>query len=297
MYLNKYSAFFCITILVLLSGCRPRAYYAYPNKLPDQSTRATCAIQFTDDRYERNSAKKQLVVPSGFYRKFSELSLNELQDILAYSKSIDNKEVSVKAIQHMIPLCNDQISLEKLRLEVADLHFDLGKLEQAEKLYKEFVKLYPNSPYAEYALYKNILCRYYEMLSCDRDQTVTQEAIALTHVYLQNSEVFKQYVTDVQSIEKQCYSRLFEHELSVFDFYLNKGNFKAAQTRLESIKTTFSKALPEKEATILLAEIELANVGKNTELMALKEAELLQKFPELKSSVVALAKKSYVTLF
>ncbi len=297
---EKYSAFCCIIITLFLSGCRHRPYYAHISKFPDQSTRATCAVRFDSDQCDRTKepmCQEPLVAPVEMKRKFNELSFMELQRILDYTKATENKEIAVKAVQHMIPLCNDQIRLEKLRIEIADLYFDLGKLEQAEKLYKEFVALYPNSPHTEYALYKEILCRYYDILSCDRDQTITQETLVLTQRYLSHSEVYKQYITDVQSIEKHCYNRLFEHELSIFDFYINKGNYKAAQKRLDAIKTKFDKRLIEQEQTILVAEIELAKLQKDTALVALKEAELIEKFPQTKSSIVAQAKKTYVTLF
>lgn len=166
--------------------------------------------------------------------------------------SYNDKATAIKYLEKMIPLCDDLEEKGTIILELADFYFDCGNFKNAELRYKEFYTFYPGNKNIEYAHYKAILCSFQGIYSADRDQTKTKETLTLTADFLQNNERFTTYRKDVLSVQLQCQKRIFDSEASIFNFYLNRCNFKAAQMRLEKLEKDFSTVLAEAPAQIEL---------------------------------------------
>ncbi len=203
-----------------------------------------------------------------------------------------NRFGAIKYIKKMIPQCTDLEELRELTLEVADLLFDDGKLQEAGRMYDEFTKLYPGSDSVEYAAYKAILCNFYDILDAERDQSKTHETITLTENFLQRTDVFKTHTKDVQRIAHTCNQRLVDSEFNIIDFHLKvRENLKAAKKRLDDIKKDFLAMLPEIEPRILEYEITIAARQNNTVHALEIKTDLETRFPQYMETIVASNKK------
>ena len=190
------------------------------------------------------------------------------------------KEIAIKYIKKMIPLCADLEKLGNLMLEIADLHFDIGNLDGAESLYLKFATLHPGHTNAEYAHYKSILCSFWSTLDSDRDQSKTKETVERSHAFLERKKVFITYSDQVVDILASCQERLLESEINIFNFYSKQGDYTAAKTRLASIEKEFLPLLPNKEPLLLTLACDLAEKQQDHKLLKEKQTLLAEKFPE-----------------
>jgi len=232
-------------------------------------------------------------------KAFKDLTYDDLKKAKNKLVAAGKKETAIKHIEKMIPLCNDIQELRNLTLEVADLLFDTGSRIKAEQLYTQFVQLYPGDPNIEYVSYKALLCCFWQTLDAERDQSKTKQAITLAQNFLDRSAVFTEYTDEVTNILVTSQNRLFDSEVNVFKFYLKQGDFLSAQSRLTNIEKDFLTALPEKEQEIIILTCELAEKQNNKELLAQKQGELKEKFPEIEESITLAKgpKHSFVSKF
>jgi outer membrane assembly lipoprotein YfiO len=215
------------------------------------------------------------------------LSLQWYDQALTYLKQLEKKT-------------KNTTTAKNIKLEIADIHFQEGNLKTAAKLYDDYINLYPgDKEKAAYAKYKGILSNFYSMLKKDRDQTATHKTIALADAFLEsNSTLFKKYAYDVQSIKNHCFTRLYEHDAVIFDFYLKKESFKAAENRLASMRNNLLSKRPDLEPRFLECEIRIAQAQHDIPRVTRVSKELATRFPE--EVRMAQAKKiipTYVTRF
>jgi outer membrane assembly lipoprotein YfiO len=196
---------------------------------------------------------------------------------------------AIRTLERMVPICTDLTKLKDILLELADLIFDDGKLESSGKMYREFVKYYPGNEKVEYALYKAVLCKYYTTLDPERDQSNTQETIELATKFLEREEIFTTHSQEVKNMRTQCYQRLLESEVKIFDFYFNRGRYKSARTRLTNIRKDFLPIIPSCDPYLITLEIQLAEKVKDTSLIEIKQKELTEKFPDYQPTQLAKA--------
>lgn len=220
-------------IFLVLYGC-----INYPRWLPFRES-------------ETSSEKPLLVLGKQDEKKtIRTMSFEELKAQKNVRLSEGNKEMAIKYLEKMIPLCDDLGELGSLYLEIADLSFECDKLKQAEQYYREFCTLYPGDEKIEYALYKAILCSFRKILDADRDQTKTDKTIELTDSFLQRHEIFTTYTSEVEKIRRQCLVRLAESEIGIVKDYTNRKSYKSAQRRIEYIIAQLFEELPEFEAQL-----------------------------------------------
>ena len=215
------------------------------------------------------------------------LSLQWYDQSLTYLKKLEKKTKNTTVAKNV-------------KLEIADVNFQEGNLKTAAKLYDDYINLYPgDKEKAAYAKYKGILSNFYCMLKKDRDQTATHKTIALADAFLEsNSTLFKKYAYDVQSIKNHCFTRLYEHDAVIFDFYVKKESFKAAENRLASMRNSLLSKRPDLEPRFLECEIRMAQAQHDMPRIARVSKELETRFPE--EVRVAQAKKiipNYVARF
>lgn len=235
---------------------------------------------------------KQPVIATTVRKKISDSNYEELKVVKEQLIAKGYKESAIKYIEKMVPLCTDLGELADLMLELADILFDLGSLIKAERLYGEFVHLYPGDKKAEYASYKEILCSYWKTLEYFRDQSKTKETVDLAKKFLERKDVFVTYKKQVQEIMSSCYEKLLDSEINIFNFYLKQENYTAARTRLANIEKEFLPLLPEKEPILITLACNLAEQQNDKQLLTSKKLELATKFPEFEKQkeIVASAK-------
>lgn len=224
--------------------------------------------------------------------RLSDMTYEELKEEKKKLIAKGNHEIAIKYIEKMVPLCSDLGELSDLMIELADLLFEAGNLEKAERLYAEFASMYPGHKKAEYASYKAIICSYWGTLDHQRDQSKTKETIERAESFLKQKATFTTYTSQVDEILYACRERLLESEMAIFHYYMQRQDYVAAQSRLDNIEKEMIPVLPAKEPVIITLACELAEKQNNVAVLEEKKAILTQRFPDFvadKPLVVATA--------
>ena len=253
-------------------------------------------------RKERSAIKKQCEkLTSG--RDAKDLSLKELRQAADLSLKIASydKEWYEKSIRYLTQLMNktkDSEQLKSLNLEIADLYFNHGNLELAQKEFAQYGELYPGAEHAEYAQYKKILCQFYQTYQTDQDQLPTLTTKKLAQTYLDTGS-FKHYRSEIKDIVKHCTLMLYQSEVNVFNFYFKKKSYTAASQRLSHLKKEFVPQIAGIEPEVITLECRLAQAQGNTEVYNERLAYLQKKYPlyETPTRVASRTKKSHAERF
>jgi outer membrane assembly lipoprotein YfiO len=219
-------------------------------------------------RMRASSHKKQK-------RKYGFTFLDMTHDELLAAKNVQvergNIAVAIKYLEQLMKLSTNITSIADYLLEMADLFFIDKQFQKASAFYSQYCTLYPGSEKQEYALYKSIASSFACILSSDRDQTKTEETVALTQQFLQQDH-YTTYKTEVTQIQIQCYEQLTESECNICSFYIDKGNLTAAERRLHKMRADWLPKLPTIEPQLITLQAQIDN--KKEELTALHDATI-----------------------
>lgn len=282
IFMRKYTVFLIVFVvggLALLSGCRRELDKSLVATRPwvedgavhvplDEIAKEVGAA--CEEVYHKPVRKKK-TIPE-FKKVAKDLTEEELEKARAFSLSIGDQERAIKYIEQLMLVSTDANRLEALSLELADLHFNTGNYEKAEKGYEAYVRKYPGNIHNEYARYQEIVCSFYVTNTHDRDQTKTYDTLALIRAYYANPELHTAYGEQVKIIELGCRQKLYEHECNVLQTYLHLGHYSAAQERVAYIK---EECVPhvQNEYQILSFEYEIAKkTGDETKLAQVAQA-------------------------
>ena len=130
-------------------------------------------------------------------------------------------------------------------LKVADAHFYREEYPEAISAYEDFVQLHPKNEAIPYVKYQIGVCYYEQMLSKDRDQTPTRQAI-LSFERLLREHADSAYASEATKKINDCRKLLAEHELYVGRFYYKSKHYGAALGRFEGVITGYIDVLPSK---------------------------------------------------
>lgn len=200
-------------------------------------------------KVERKNHKARMRKSSGTpVKKIYSYRDMEYEDLVVAKDKLvaqNNTISAIKYLEQLIKLCNseDADRIAAHRLEIADLFFVQENFHKASQKYAEFALLHPGNKDLAYALYKAIVSADNCTLTYDRDQSKTEETLALAESFLKQDH-FSQYADEVAAIADKCRSKLIESELSVCLFHVNRGSFKAAEKRLAYLRNHW---LPKKE--------------------------------------------------
>ena len=123
-------------------------------------------------------------------------------------------------------------------LKIADAHYAAKEYIEAAAAYDDFLKQHPNNERTPEILYKLGMSYYKQILSYDRDQTATHNALAtfqsLTKLYpgLARSK-------EVSPLIEHCRTLLAEHDFYVGRIYLKLGHPHAAIDRFKDLTVRF----------------------------------------------------------
>ncbi len=246
-------------------------------------------------KQKEEEKKQQPEKNSGFtwatsHKTLKNMSFSELKVVKEQHAQAKDMAKVCAYLEKMLPLADDLNERRDLTLELADTYFEIGELDKAGKMYKEFSTMYPSSGNVELAAYKSILCSFYATLDDERDQTKTEDTVELASSFLERT-VFTTYTKDVKDILANCRKKLFDNELKIVKDYINRHRYTSAKTRITTMRTRHA-ALPDIEPHLILAECTLAEHQHNTQLLAQKQNELATKFPEFHQTVVQNTQKS-----
>lgn len=152
---------------------------------------------------------------------------------------------------------------QQAQIEVAYAYYKQGETAQAISALEKFVKLHPNHPNVDYALYLKALANFKEDLGpfsrlvkqdlADRDPKAARESF----------EGFKDLVTRfpesryaADSRERMAYlvEALARHEVNVARYYLARGAYLAAANRAQDAIVRFPQSPAHREALDIMVE-------------------------------------------
>ena len=250
--------------------------YDTPPKPSENSL--TLSFKKPQNKEERKALEKELKQLVG-KRAAKELNEKELRTVVQIYKALEKYDKVLFYLQELELKTKDARVIESITLEKADIYFEQGKLEKAEKQFALYQELYPGSKHTEYVLYKRILCLFYQRLDVDQDQKRTKEILKLAQPALEKKAI-KAYKDEVQSIVKYCNLMLYKHELDIYNFYYKKKNYKAANQRLAFLRKDFLQDLPELEPEIIHIECTLAKAEGKKDLYQQRLAYLEKQYPQ-----------------
>jgi outer membrane protein assembly factor BamD len=125
--------------------------------------------------------------------------------------------------------------------------------EDAEQSAERYVKLYPKSTEAAYALYLEASSYYNQIPDISRDQERAAKALALFQKILQDYPK-SEYVDDAKFKIQVTSDQLAGKEMSIGRFYLNRRNYTAAINRFRAVLTNYQTTRHSEEALYRLTE-------------------------------------------
>jgi outer membrane protein assembly factor BamD len=126
---------------------------------------------------------------------------------------------------------------QQAKLAIGDSYFyqgDEGSMILAASEYREFISLYPYSPYAAKAQYQIAMTYYKKMLKPGRDQTKTYQALEEFKKVVANYPYSEEAKLAQEKI-KECEERLAEHIYQIAEFYYKTHAYKASVSRCKEI--------------------------------------------------------------
>jgi outer membrane protein assembly factor BamD len=152
---------------------------------------------------------------------------------------------------------------QQAQIEVAYAYYKQGETAQAISALDKFIKLHPNHPNLDYALYLKALVNFKEDLGilarlvkqdlADRDPKAARESF----------EGFKELVTRFPASrytpdarERMAYlvEALARHEINVAKYYLSRGAYLAAANRAQDALKRYSNASIQREGLEIMIE-------------------------------------------
>ncbi|OHB33800.1 MAG: hypothetical protein A2X84_06040 [Desulfuromonadaceae bacterium GWC2_58_13] len=136
-------------------------------------------------------------------------------------------------------------------MKIAEAYFLSGRYVEAATAYEDFLKQHPENPRTSEILFQLGLSYFNQILSPDRDQTTTRNALA-TFTDLQNR--FPDFPRQYELKEKiaQCRDRLADHEVIVGNFYLRTDKYQAAVNRILPVFSQYPNYSKKDEAYFYL---------------------------------------------
>lgn len=174
---------------------------------------------------------------------------------------------------------NDPLGRRSL-LRVADTYFGQGgvlNLVEAQYKYRDFINRYPGSEFADYAMLQIAMVSYKQMERPDRDQTKTRETVDKFREMLTAFPNSK-HRPEAEERLQEALDRLAKHEHIVARFYMHRGNYEAAITRLNGIVDTYPQ-YAERDATFYDLGSALQSLGRTGEARLYYE-RVVAEFPE-----------------
>ncbi len=195
-------------------------------------------------------------------KTFTEMNFEELKVAKDVQINKENFTIATRYLERLIVLCDVYGSIDQkanLLLELADTYFKMAKYDDAQKEYWQFVELYPGNKQVEHAFYRAIVCLSNGILTPDRDQTKTEQAIEKADQFLERADVFTTYADKVRDIRLSACKTLVANQFDICHTNLKLGNYEGAQKRLELVRNQWISQVPEAEITLAQLEVQLGH--------------------------------------
>lgn len=218
--------------------------------------------------------------------QYANMTYDQLKDLKKKTISSGNDTATISCLERMVKLCTVTDELSDLFIELADCYFKTAAFTKATAWYEKFASLYPGSARAEYALYRAIVAGAEITNPSDRDQTKTEEMIALADKFLKNSS-FVAYKEQVSVVRNQLFDRLFYAEVKICRLQLTNKDLIAANRRLDYMRTSLVPRAPLLEPHLLVFEAEFAQTVGDEPMVVAKRTQLHEQYPEQEIMIAA----------
>ncbi len=208
-----------------------------------------------------------------------EKSMDELKKGLEQALKAKDIPAALKYLDAMRIVCTDHEQVKEILLQMADLYYQQEEFTKAERAYNEFILLYPGAARCDYAHYKAVECGFKLTKEPDRDQTKTQEVLALAEQFI-TDHAKSEFLPSVTKLATDCREKLLASDTNVFNFYLKNKNYKAAHKRLDIITKEHCPKLPDAQPQVLEMTIQLAQAQNDQLKLWEAQLQLVDKFPE-----------------
>jgi outer membrane protein assembly factor BamD len=149
-------------------------------------------------------------------------------------------------------------------LKIGDAHFHRKEYPEAVAAYEEFASLHPKNEAIPYVLYQIGACYYAQLMTRDRDQTATNEAIN-SFERLIKSHPNSSQASKARERIRICRELLAENEIYVARFYYKSKHYKAALARFEGLLSHYNDVISvetrrEVEEAIVVCKQKIADI-------------------------------------
>jgi outer membrane assembly lipoprotein YfiO len=225
-----------------------------------------------------------------------DLTFDELKSNVKTALKHKQYNDAANTLETIISRFSDHPDIAKYKLALAQAYFKIGRFPSAYELYNHYNQFYPSDKNAENAKYRAVKSMFYQTLKMDCDQTTTIETTKLCDEYLQNP-YYKKYQNEIRDILYTCQQKLINKEIYVFNFYLNKGKYQAAHSRLKYLEKEYLPKDKNLEARLLYLKCQLAKKEKNNNSLNESLIKLSHDYPESKYSQMAKSLVATPTFF
>lgn len=266
--IRKYIPLFLVLFSFNVSLNQNESLQIFDVQLPQKTEQSSRKKRMRKSQKKDEKAVKKI-------RTYRDMEYQQLAQAKDAQRSQGNTQATIKYLEQLLKITTDITLLAEHLLELADALFDDKQFQKATFVYSQFCALYPGNEKQEYALYRSIIGSFACILSVDRDQTKTEETLALAEIFLQQDH-FTLYKKEVEAIQKQCYEHLAASECNICSFYIQKGSLKAAEKRLSKIRSFWLPKLPELELAIIALDEQITEKKEAFEILIKKNTELAQ---------------------
>jgi len=147
-------------------------------------------------------------------------------------------------------------------LKIAETYYLSERYPEAAAAYADFLKQHPYDDRSAMVTYRLGLSHFQQILSADRDQTSTENALRVFQDYL-NRFPKGQNAAEVTSMIQRCKNRLADHEVYVGWFYLRIKQYQASIKRLEQTLEKYPELAHRDEAYFYLLQDYLKTGDRN----------------------------------
>jgi outer membrane protein assembly factor BamD len=161
-------------------------------------------------------------------------------------------------------------------IKIAEAHYKAEEYVEAAAAYEDFLKQHPNHEKTPQILYRLGMSYYKQILSPDRDQTATRNALATFESLLRKYPNISEK-GEVQAYIMECRNILADHEFYVGNFYFRTDHDPAAVGRLKGLIAEYPDYPELDKAYFILIRAYLQEGKRDLAQDALNA--LSQKFP------------------